>query len=91
MHIQGLTLADESTTVGGEVEDFLLTDLPDGFIDRLDVVRDTGDALDRTIVSNDNVLHLVTPETAFNEVLKQPGTDDLEFSGQDTTSVDVTV
>lgn len=51
--VQRLTLADEGPAVGCEVEDFLLGDLPDGFVDRLDVVGDTLDALDGPVIGDD--------------------------------------
>ncbi len=61
MHVERLALADERAAVRREVEHFLLADLPDGFVDRLDVIRDRWDVLHGAIVRNDHVLHVVVP------------------------------
>ena len=91
MNIQTLTLADKGTAISSEVEDFLLTDLPYSFIDSFDVVRDAGDVLDRSIVSDNHVLHIVIPKAKIDEFTEEPRTDDLEFTCKDTTSIDVTI
>jgi hypothetical protein len=52
VNVQGLRLVDKGTTIGSEVDDSLLTDLPDGLVDRLELGRDTRDILDRSTVSN---------------------------------------
>lgn len=87
--VQALTLANEGTTVGSEVEDLLLADLPDCLVDRLDVVGDAVDALDRPVVGDDHVLHLVIPELQVDELAKQPRADNLELAGENATGVDV--
>ncbi len=38
---------------------------------------------------DDPVLHIIVPETEVNEVTQQPWADDLEFSSEHTTGVDV--
>jgi hypothetical protein len=91
MHIQALALANERTTIGGHLENLLLRDLPDGFVDRLDIVGDTREVLDRTLVGDDHVLHAIVPETELDELLEEPGTDDLEFASEDTSGVDVAI
>ncbi len=48
MHVQALALANESTTVGSEVDNLLLADLPDGLVDGFDVGGDCWDVLDGT-------------------------------------------
>jgi hypothetical protein len=50
MNIQTLALADESASIGGKIEDFLLANLPNSLIDGLHVVGDTRDVLDRACV-----------------------------------------
>ena len=89
MDVQALALADESSAVGGEIQDLFLTDLPYSLVDGFHVVRYPWDVLYRTVVCDDHVLHVVVPETAVNQLTKEPRTDDLELSGQDTTGVDV--
>ena len=89
MNVQTLTLADEGATISSKVKDFLLTNLPYGFVDSFDVVRNVGDVLNGSIVSNDRVLHIVIPKAKINKFTEEPGTDNLEFTCEDTTSVDI--
>lgn len=87
--VQALALADERATVGGHVQDFLLADLPDGLVDCLDIVRDGGNVLDGSIVGDDHIFHIIIPQTEVDELSKEPGADNLEFTGKDTAGVDV--
>jgi hypothetical protein len=89
--IEGLRLADVGTSIGSEIEHFLLGDLPNGFIDSLDVVRDPRDVLNGAVVRDDHILHLVIPETEVDEFAEKPGADDLELPSEDTTRIDVAV
>ena len=57
----GLTLINERSSVGGKVNDGLLRDFPNSLVDRLELVGDGRDVLDRTTGTNDEVLHLVVP------------------------------
>ena len=41
MDVEGLALVDKGTAVGSKVEYRLLADLPDGLVDRLELVRDS--------------------------------------------------
>ncbi len=41
-------------------------------------------------MSDNHILHVVIPETKLNELLEQPRAHDLELSGENTASVDVT-
>jgi hypothetical protein len=91
MNIPTLALADEGTAISSEVEDFLLTNLPYGFVDSFDVVWDVGDVLYGSIVSDDHVLHIIIPKANVDEFTEEPWADDLEFTGKDTTSVDITI
>jgi hypothetical protein len=81
----------ETNAIGGEVDDGLLRDLPDGLVDALEVVGDAGDVLNRSVVSDEGVLHGIVPKTTVDEIAKKPWVDDLELSGEDTASVDVAV
>lgn len=89
VHVQTLALTDVRAAVGREVEDLLLADLPHGFVDRLDIVGDAGDVLNRAIVRDDHALHGIVPETEINELAEQPRADDLEFTSEYTTGIDV--
>ena len=68
---------------------FFLRDLPDGFIDCLDVIRYSGEVLNGAVVCNDHVLHGVVPETEVDELTGEPGADNLEFTSKDTASANV--
>lgn len=52
MDVERLGLVDEGTSVGGEVDNGLLADLPDGLVDRLELGRNTGNVLNGTAVSD---------------------------------------
>jgi hypothetical protein len=54
-------LADESSTIRSKVNYLLLAGLPDSFVDCFDIVRDSRDVLDGSIVGDDHVLHVVIP------------------------------
>ena len=38
-----------------------------------------------------HVLHLVVPETEINELAEEPWANNLEFSSEDTTGIDIAV
>lgn len=52
MDVERLGLVDKGTSVGGEVDDGFLADLPDGLVDRLELGRDAGNVLDGTAVGD---------------------------------------
>jgi len=72
VNVERLRLVDECTSVGGEVDDGLLTDLPDGLVDRLELGGDAGDVLNGSAVGDAKKIkqsarrpqsHLRTPST----------------------------
>jgi hypothetical protein len=89
MYVQALALTDEGPTISGEVENLLLTDLPDSLVDRLDIIWNTRNALDRPIVSNDHIFHVLVPEAKVDEFFEQPRANDLELPSEDTTGVNI--
>ncbi|KAG9533387.1 hypothetical protein KCU93_g70, partial [Aureobasidium melanogenum] len=89
VNVERLRLVDEGTTVSGHLNNVTLAEFPNGLVQSLEVVRNVGNALDRTTVGNDAVLHVVRPKATVNKVLKQPRVDNLELSCEDTTGVDV--
>lgn len=91
MDIETLTLANEWSTVGSKVEHFLLADLPYGFVDRFDVIGNVGDILNRSVVCDNHILHVVIPKSEVYEFTKKPWADDLEFAGEDSTGVNIAV
>lgn len=91
MDVETLTLANERSTISGEVDHLLLADFPDGLVDRLDIIGDTWNILDGAVVSDDHVLHVIVPESEVDEFAEEPGTNDLEFTSKDTTGINITV
>ena len=91
MDIETLTLANKGTTISCKIEDFLLTNLPYGFVDSFDIVGDVRDVLYGSIVSDNHVLHVIIPEANVDEFSEEPWADNLEFTSKDTTSVDITI
>lgn len=90
MDVEALALADKWSTISGKIEDLLLTDLPDGFVDGFDIVRNIRNVLDGAIVGDNHILHVVVPETETNQLTEKPRAHDLEFTSKDPTSIDVT-
>lgn len=80
MDVERLRLIDESASVGRQVYDGFLRDLPHSFVDRLQLGRDGGDVLDRAACGNDEVLHVIVPKTEIDQVAKEPRADDLEIA-----------
>jgi hypothetical protein len=78
-----LELADVSTTISGEVKDLFLGDLPNGLVDGFDIIGDTWDVLNRPIVCNDHILHLVISKTEIDELVEEPWANDLKFPCED--------
>ena len=87
--VEGLGLANVRATIRREVDNLLLRDLPDGLVDRLDLRGDVGNVLDRSVMSDDEVLHVIVPETEINELAQEPWADDLELASKNTTGIDV--
>ena len=63
----------------------LLAQLPDGLVERAELVGDAGHVLDRAAGGDDAVLHLVVPDAERDEVAQEPRVDDLELAGEDWT------
>ena len=59
-----------------------------GNFDEFSVVA-LNDAMHCTVVCDDHVFHGIIPETEVDELAEEPGADDLEFTGEDTASVNV--
>ena len=84
-----MALVYECTAIGGQVDNFLLTDLPDGLVNGFDISRNVWNVLDGAAVGNDHVFHVIIPKTKRHELFHQPRVGNLEFSCQDATRIDV--
>ena len=71
VYVETLTLIDVDGAIGRHLDDGLLRDLPDGLVERLEVVGDRRDALHRAAVRDHRVLHVVVPQAALRQVLQQ--------------------
>jgi len=89
MDVERLRLADESSAVGGHVDNALLTDFPNRLVNRLEFCWNSRNVLDRTLMSNNELLHVFIPQSHLNEISQQPRIDNLEFASQDSSSIDV--
>ncbi|KAH0357813.1 hypothetical protein KCU83_g235, partial [Aureobasidium melanogenum] len=67
VNVERLRLVDEGTTVSGHLNNVTLAEFPNGLVQSLEVVRNVGNALDRTTVGNDAVLHVVRPKATVNK------------------------
>ncbi len=77
--------------IRSKIDDLRLRDLPDSPVNRLDVVWKDVDVLDRAVVSNDHVRHVIVPQIKLHQRATEPGADNLELASTDTASVDVAV
>ena len=69
INVQALRLANISATGNGKVDEALLWDLPDRFVELLDVRWDGLDLLDRAVESQKCILDIRGPETELNQVV----------------------
>lgn len=89
MDVQTLTLADIGPAICGEVNNFLLGDLPNSLVNGFDIVRDARNLLDGSTVSDDHVFHIIIPQFEIDKFAEEPWADDLELSSKNAASVDV--
>ena len=89
VNIQTLTLANVWRTVGGQVQDDSLRNLPDSLVDVSEVLWDFFNLLDGSTVRNDLVAEGLVPDSEGSKITQQVLVDDGEFSGQDTSVVNV--
>src|SRR5277367_1064393 len=89
MNVKTLTLVDECTAISSHVNNSLLTQLPNCLVHCLELLRNIGNILDRSVVCNNTILHIITPETHIDKIAQQPRINDLELSSKDTTRVDI--
>ena len=78
-------------TIGREVKDLLLEDLPNGLVDSFDIIGDAGNILGGTVVCCNYVLHFIVPQTEINELTQESWADDIKFSSKNTVGVDFSV
>eukprot|EP00754_Rhynchopus_humris_P001505 Rhum_TRINITY_DN10876_c0_g1::Rhum_TRINITY_DN10876_c0_g1_i1::g.40448::m.40448 len=87
--VQRLRLVDVDGASGGHVDQVLLLDLPDGAVERLDVVGDAGDLLHAAVVRDDLVARRLVPQTLLDQVAHEILVHDGELARQHAAQVDV--
>ena len=89
VNVEGLRLIDELASVSCHVDNVALWDLPDSLVQFLNLVRDAGDALNRSAVAKEVVLHAVVPQTQVGKLPEQVGVDNLESTRKHLSAVHV--
>src|SRR5690606_5331255 len=87
--VEALRLADVRTAVGGHIDDNLLRDFPNRFIDVLKILRDLGNVLNRAVRGDQLLTHVLTPQAEFHQVFHQVPVHDDEVAGERSPRVDV--
>ena len=82
-------LVDESSTVGGQVDQGPLLDLKGCLEDLLDTIVDAPDRLDGPVPDHDLVDHVIVPKAAGSQVIDQVSVHDDKFARRDTSGVHV--
>jgi len=77
VNIEGLGLVNEGPTISRHVNDTPLGNLPDRFVQLLDVIRDFRDSPNGAIGSNQLVLQIRIPKVTVSQVLEQVRIDNL--------------
>jgi len=91
VYVQTLTLADEGSSVCSKVKDLFLGDFPDGFVDGFHGIGNIGDILNRTVMGNDHILHVVVPKAEIDQFAEKRGTDNHEFTSENSATINVTI
>ena len=87
--VHALGLVDKGLAVGGEVDDVLLGDFPDGTIEVFDRVGNALDVLNGAVTEFDKVLHVGVPQTKVGQVLHEVFVDDDEFDSDGLSFKDI--
>src|SRR5579871_1438608 len=89
MDVERLRLIDESTPISSHIYNRLLTQLPNGFVHSLQLLRDIWNVLNRSVIRNNTILHIITPKAQINKITQQPRIHDLEFPSKNASRVDI--
>lgn len=79
VNVQRLALVDESASIGGHFNNDPLRDFPNGLVQPLHFSRYGRNVLNRAIVRDYCVLHLLIPQTRFGQVSQQMVIDNLNL------------
>jgi hypothetical protein len=82
-------LADERSTGSSHIDHNLLRDFPNDLVVISNLLRNSGDALDRSIGGHNHVLNLTVPESSFSQVLNEMLVNADELTTEDTSGINV--
>jgi len=89
VNIKALTLINKSTAISCHINNGLLTQLPDCLVQCLEFLRDIRDILNRAIIGDNTILHIIVPKSQINEISQQPRVHNLEFPSKDTARINI--
>lgn len=89
VEVEGLTLTDEWSSIGGEVNENFLAHFPDGFVSPTDFNGDGFNVLDGTFVGNDKVFEFRVPQLEIHKVIDEIFIDLNEFSSESASGINV--
>jgi len=89
VQIQRLRLANEGSTANRQVDQVLLLDFPNRFVQLLDVGWDLRDILDRAVISHNLILDFRGPQIQSDQIAHQVLVDADKLARKHTTRVNV--
>lgn len=89
VHVHGLRLTDEWSSVGGHVQHVFLLDFPDRLVQVFDPRGNVWNVLDGATMGNDLVANVRRPEVVLNQIPEHVLIDDGEFSRKDTPGIHI--
>lgn len=87
--VETLRLADVWSSCSCKLNELLLTDLPDGLVDVLELLSKTLDLLNGSLIGNKLVSGFSIPDSELDEVLDQVRVDTDELATEDSSGVNV--
>jgi len=82
-------LANVGTSGDSEVDQSLLSDLPNGLVEKLEVSWNLIDVLNRSIIGNQLVLDRWYPKIDFDQILDQVFVDTNKFTCENSSGVHI--
>jgi len=90
MDIKTLTLINKRTSSTSKVQNRFLTNFPGSSINLLDIIRNTLDLLDTSIVGHNLVSDILIPNVQFHQIFDQMFVHANELTGQSSSSIKIT-
>mmetsp|Transcript_9628 Transcript_9628/g.20862 ORF Transcript_9628/g.20862 Transcript_9628/m.20862 type:complete len:222 (+) Transcript_9628:495-1160(+) len=87
--VQALTLADKGRTIGSQIENDSLRNLPDGLVNIAEFFWNFFNLLHGSTVGDEPVADRLVPNAKFGQITQQVFVDNRKLSCQDTSVVDI--